>query len=225
MISRLVSCVSLAVLLVCVGSDAQAWAIRYSTSALESLSTSDTVTVDLYLDADPGLQLLSIGVLWEETRLAFQPLASTSASYILYTPTPGPGQSGQVDRVRDPWSEWPGVKPPGFRQLNVDYWVPFHATLGFPPAAASGTDIWLTSLVFHVISGAGGPPVIDVTLGTSSNILQANDTVVDPDTVPITLIPEPVTGLLFALGLAGAVAGGARRRSRRAGARPTRSAG
>jgi hypothetical protein len=101
MLSARFGFVSLLLLLSCVASTAHAYAIRYATSSLDALGTSDTVTVDLYLDAEPGLQLLSIGVLWETSRLAFQPLSSTSASYILYTPNPGPGEAGWVERFRD----------------------------------------------------------------------------------------------------------------------------
>lgn len=202
---------AISILLVCGSGTAHAYAIQYSTSPLGSLTTSDTVTVDLYLDADPGLQLLSIGVLWETSRLEFQPLASSSASYILYTPTPPPGQAGEVDRLRDPWVEWPGTKPPGFSQVNIDYTTPFSSVEGFLPAAESGTNIWLTSLVFHVLDGSGAPPIIDVTITAAGNVIYANDAEIDPADVPITLIPEPATGLLVAMGLLVSVLGGARR--------------
>lgn len=208
MIARLSPSFALLLLLAFASSSAHAYAIRYATSPLGNLVTSDTVQVDLYLDADPGLQLLSIGVLWETDRLDLQPLASSSAPSILETVNPGPGEAASVDRLRDPWVEWPGDKPPGFSQVNVDY----ASAPDFFPAPASGTNIWLTSLVFHVIDGAGGVPVIDVTLGTSSNILQANGVVVDPADVPITLIPEPMNAVLLGLGIALAAAGGRRAR-------------
>jgi len=62
MLARRLPCVSFAALVVCVGSNAQAFAIQYRSSARDWMYTSDTVAVDLYIDAEPGLQLLSIGV-------------------------------------------------------------------------------------------------------------------------------------------------------------------
>ena len=69
-------------------------------------------------------------------------------------------------------------------------------------APASGTNVFLTSLVFHVIDGAGEPPLIDVSLGTTSNILMANGALVDASQVPIRQLPEPLTGLFLGLGVA-----------------------
>jgi hypothetical protein len=199
--------ITLAALLVAAASTADAYAIRYSVSPLGSLSTSDTIQVDVYLDADPGLQLLSIGVLWETDVLSFQPLASSSPSYILYTPSPGPGEAAWLEPTRDPWIEWPGLKPPGFSQVNLD----FNTPLPIYPSPASGTNIWLSSLVFHVDDASGGPPILDVTLEAAGNVLHSYDVDVDPADVPITLIPEPATAAMLGLGLALAL-----RRGRRA---------
>lgn len=175
---------------------ADAYAIRYAVTPETNLATSDTVQLDLYLDADPGLQLLSIGVLWETNKATFQPLASTTPSYILYTPTPGPGQADRVEPLRDPWIEWPGDKPPGFSQVNIDFSTP-----DILPAAASGTHVWLTSLVFHVDNPLGLVDGFLVTLETSSNVLYSNDDYVDPADVPITRIPEPTSLGLLLLGI------------------------
>jgi hypothetical protein len=95
--------------------------------------------------------------------------------------------------------------------MNVDFTTP---PLAFLPAAGSGTNFWLTSLVFHVIDGAGAPPIIDVTLEAGGNVILANGVTLDPASVPITLIPEPSTGLLLVEGLAAATLLRRGRRSR-----------
>lgn len=203
---------------------ARAYAIQYAVSSLADLQPSDTVQVDVYLDAEPGLQLLSVGVLWETDRLSFDPLASSMPATILYTSTPPLGFASYAEPLRNPWVEWPGDKPEGFSQVNLDFTTPFDLDDPFPPAAGSGTGIWLSSLIFHVDS-AGAPPVIDVSLDAAGNILYANDEVVEVDgvwrstgpveiasaDVPITLVPEPTTALLLVLGVAGAAAARSRR--------------
>ena len=207
---------------------ASAWAILWATSYDGSASNpSDTVTVDLILDAEPGLQLLSIGILWDAAAVSFDPASSTSPAVILESTSPGPGESSHVERARDPWVEWPGNRPAGFDQVNVDYLVPFSPVTGFPPAAASGTGISLGTLVFHVET-AGLAPRFDVTLQAAGNILYANDVAVDAEgnviptqlgivdisTVSITPLPEPDTSLVVAAGLLVAVAAAAGRGKR-----------
>jgi hypothetical protein len=177
---------------------ADAYAIRYAVTPETNLATSDTVQLDFYLDADPGLQLLSIGVLWETDKASFQPLASSAPAYFLYTPTPGPGEADRVVPLRDPWAEWPGDKPPGFSQVNLDYSTPAPDLL---PAAASGLDIWIASLVFHVDNPLGLVDGFLVTLETSSNVLYSNGVTIDPADVPITRIPEPASLGLLLLGI------------------------
>ena len=65
---QLVRLAALALPLRLLASNAHAYAIDYVVSPTTGLTTSDTVQVDIYIDADQGLQLLSIGVLWRQTR-------------------------------------------------------------------------------------------------------------------------------------------------------------
>lgn len=200
---------------------AGAWAIHTQVRGpVTSLTVDDTVSVDLFLDAEPGLQLLSLAVIHDDL-LAYDPTASASLpiihpapvapgttgampAYILYAAAPTP--TYLVPAFPGPaWPAWPSP-PPNKGQVNVAYQ---EATL--TPAAGSGTGIWIGSLVFQVTE-AFDVSVIDLAPGPGSPIIiQANGAAVDTSEIVLGQIvltghavPEPATGLLMAFGLAAA---------------------
>ena len=81
-----------------------------------------------------------------------------------------------------------------------------------PPAAASGTGIYIATLVFHITPQfAGGTITLCITCG--GNILNANganqgNVTLGPD---IVLVPEPTTAMLIGIGILGLAAAGRRR--------------
>ena len=93
--------------------------------------------------------------------------------------------------------------------MNINYLVP-----GFNTTSATGTGIYIATLVFHVVS-AFTSETISLAF-TSSNLIQAGTFVVPSTTIglsaPILLnVPEPTTALLIGLGIAGVGLTGRRR--------------
>jgi hypothetical protein len=175
------------------------YAINMTTDYVDStvLAPGDEVTVSLHLDAEPGLQLLSVAVIFEDDGiLTYRPDLSVVPSQILPTPPPPAEPVTWVVPVHSPPIFWP-VPPVGKNQINVDY-----TEASLLPASASGTDIWIGDLVFRVASVGDGHNTIELRM-TSSNIIRANDVEVPSSNIglsgsPINLITEvPVTASGF----------------------------
>jgi hypothetical protein len=207
------------------------WAARGSTT---SLTTSDTVTVDVFLDADPGLQLLSVSVLFpDDGSLTYDGPASAAlppssvgssgaqASYILYSPANMVAMTPAVTIYPQQipyWLYWTGTLPPGQQQVNINY-----ADSTFTGSGASGTGIYIATLVFHVEPGLVNSS-LEMALTSGGNILQAGGEIlassaVGPGTVPVGApivitgvpVPEPTTAALIGLGVLGLAMAGRRR--------------
>lgn len=212
-----------------ISSGARAFAIEYEIQYDPDpyfLVPNETVQVDIYLDAGTGLQLLSFGVFYEDF-LTYDPVASAALSpkgpgpsgaqpsYILYSPPSGKGAATVLYPQHTPaFATWPNP-PPGMGQVNIDY-----AEASFSPAEASGTNIWIASLVFHA-NGFGPQADSVIQLGFSydaGHVIYANDHEIQFVDVPITLLnplPEPVTGLLLFVGVVVAGLCGVRQSRRR----------
>ncbi len=157
----------------------------------------EKATLILYLEADqPGIQMLSVGVLFDEAFFKYNPKPNSSVgvpSYILY------GMSGMMSTwlaaQQSTWLLWPGQLPSGRQQVNVNW-----AEVTFAGTHATGIGK-IAELEFEVISAGDGIGEINITLSGGGNIFQVNG---NPST-PIRLegIPEPTTALLIGLGLAG----------------------
>lgn len=200
--------------------------------AIDSLASSDTVIVDVFLDAEPGLTLLSVGVLYPDdgtivydgpATAALTPVTATGngsfPQYILYSPS---GMIGMPATLLYPvppdfWRNWTGILPPGKLQVNIDY-----AEAGFNAAVASGTGIYIGTLLFHIASGFSGADLeLCITCGGNTVQIggQTSPEIIDPSLVglsaPIALTaPEPAVASLAAVAV-GLVAF-ARGRKRRA---------
>ena len=188
------------------------------TGGVSSLTTSDTVTVDVFLDADGGITIFSVAVVNSNpaallydgaasAALAPAHLASTGAqaSYVLYTPAMGKGNPSTIlYPLQSPaFLNFP-PETPGTEQVNINYTEP-----AFGTTTATGTGIYVASMVFHVVADFASETLS--LAFTTSNLIQTGTVVTDPATIglssPITLtghaVPEPTTAMLIGLGVLG----------------------
>ncbi len=199
------------------------------TTVLSSLTSTDTIVVDVFFDNVGGNPIVafSFGVVYDNPGLAYDKIASefllaqggagpgAQASYILYTPGAGTVPTTILYPIVTPsFNTW--VAPaPGTNQVNIDYFEPT-----FGAATATGSNIWIASLVFHIEPGyASGLIQLCATCG--GNALQTtiafvqfdeNDSVILGNPIALTVvIPEPTTAALIGLGILGLAIAGRRK--------------
>ncbi len=165
--------------------------------------TSETVSVDLYLDAEPGLNRFAVGVLWDDALYEYDRGLSTGPSYILYDPGAGMAAAAYLFASPSSFAEWPNP-PPGRGQTNIVFLSSGGLRL---PASASGQDIWIATLVFHAAEAVREFDSFDVSLEVGGTVVFVGGTLseletLDPTDVPITRIPEPVTAVLLSAAIA-----------------------
>jgi len=174
-------------------------------------TTSVTLTLDT--DATTGITLMSIGVLFDDTRLSYDQNASSTTSYILYG---GKGGGGYM-KASSTCGGYPQTAPAGCsirvgttNQVNVDY-VSVDLTNG---TQNTGSGVLLVTLVFNVLANPGSAAI---TLSQSSpgNVIGqpggASTTATLAGSGSVNVIPEPTTALLVGLGLAGLAVAGRRK--------------
>lgn len=191
-----------------------AWAFEFSlstSSATENLSMGDSVTVDVFFDADGGITIMSVAVVNSDPSvLLYDEVASAALtpqgpgpsgaqpSYLLYT-------GGKPATILYPLQipAWLNFPPefPGTEQININY-----TEASFGTTTATGTGIYIASMVFNVV-GPSGLSELSLEL-TTSNLIQTGTVVTDPATIALTgtpisvTVPEPAAGGLALAGLA-----------------------
>ncbi len=193
--------------------------------ATTGLQVSDTVTVDVFLDATGGITIFSVAVLVSDPAvLSYDGPASAALppsgvgtsgaqqSYVLYG---GMGKSATylVPAVTPYFLTFPGSSPTGGPQINVFY---TESSLG--TTTATGVGIYVATLVFHVVQDFAIDSETLQLAFLTGNVIQDGTRVVDPSDIglsgPITLrgtIPEPTTAMLIGLGIIGLGLAGRRR--------------
>ncbi len=198
------------------------------TTVLSLFTSSDTIVVDVFFNNVGGnpITLFSFGVVYDNPGLHYDKVASeqlaaqgaagpgAQPTYILYTPGAGTASASILyPIVTTSFNTW--VAPaPGTNQVNIDYFEPF-----FGAATATGSNIWIASLLFVINPGyAGGQITLCSTcggnaLGTSiAGVNFREETLVNLG-APITLVtvPEPTTAALIGLGILGLAIAGRRK--------------
>ena len=204
------------------------------TGGVSSLTTSDTVTVDVFLDADGGITIFSVAVINSNPAALLYDAAASAAlaphpqaptfggstgaqpSYILYAPSGGKGMPStvlyplQIPAFLNFPPEFAGTE-----QVNINY-----TETAFNTTTATGTGIYVATMVFHVVADFASETL--ALAFTTSNVIQTGTVVTDPALIglsaPITLtghagppVPEPTTAMLIGLGILGLAMAGRRR--------------
>jgi hypothetical protein len=178
-------------------------------------TVSVTVTIDT--EALTGITLLSVGVLFDDTKLSFNQAASANVtSYALFGARgvgflqasdlcggyPAPGGVLANDGACQ-------LRVNTTNQVNIDY---VSASLG---GGTATTGSWLaTTLVFNVLPATSGTAAISLTTSSPGNTIALAGGAQGTATLTgagVVNVPEPTTALLIGLGLAGLGIAGRRR--------------
>ena len=174
-----------------------------------------SVTVTLDTEATTGITLMSIGVLFDDSRMSYNQALSTTQSYILYG---GKGGGGYL-KANSTCGGYPQSQPAGCtirvgttNQVNVDY-VSVDLTNG---TQNTGAGILLVTLVFDVLAAApDGNADISLSQTSPGNVIGqpgGGSTTATLNGAGFITVPEPgVAGLSLAALL---TVGGLRIRSR-----------
>jgi len=171
-------------------------------------TVSVTVTIDT--EATTGIVLLSVGVLFDDTKLSYDKPASSATSYALYG---GRGGGGFL-AASSTCGGYPtdgtacSLRVGTTNQVNVDY-----VSADLSNGTANTGSFLAATLVFNVLPGVFGDAAISLSLSSPGNTVTLGS---GPGTATlsgsgIVTIPEPTTALLIGLGLAGLGVAGRRR--------------
>jgi len=192
----------------------------------QSVNPGETVTVQVTMDteATTGITVMSVGVLFDASRLSYNVGLSSATSYGLYTS----GKNNNFIKAAVTCGGYPGgaggtLGNPGCAltsagQVNLDY-VSTDLTVGTnsPQNTTAGAGIpnsLLAELVFDVLVLAGDASIA-LTQTSPGNVIGqpggTSTTATLNGAGTVSVVPEPTTALLVALGLAGLGIAGRRR--------------
>jgi len=171
-----------------------------------------SVTVHLDTEDTKFITLLSIGVLFDSSRLSYVQNLSSTTSYILY----GGKLGGGWMKAGSTCGGYPQLNSQGCdlrvgtsNQINIDY-----VSTDLQGGTKNTGAAQLVTLVFDVLSKPGNA-AISLSQTSLGNVIG------QPDGQPVTanlmgnghvsVIPEPTTALLVGLGIAGFCVGGRNR--------------
>ena len=178
-----------------------------------------SITVTLDTEGTGGIVLLSTGVLFDDTILAYNAGASSSSSYVLYN---APGKGVPAAMAPGNGAAAPELRFGTTNQANVDFVGDLttgaaatgSAWSGGVEVSAAGTVNQLAVLVFDVIALGDGTADIGLSITSPGNIVQLAggvDTTATLNGAGTVITPEPTTALLVGLGLLGLGVAGRRR--------------
>jgi len=167
-----------------------------------------SVTVTMDTEATTGITVMSVGVLFDDTRLTYNPGASSATSYLLYG---GRGGGGYLKAASTCGGYAPGgscnLALPG--QVNADY-----VSADLENGTVNTGSSLLVTLVFD-LTGVGGSASIALSSSSPGNVVgQPGGASVVPTLAgsgSVNVIPEPTTALLVGLGLVGLGVAGRRK--------------
>ena len=215
---------AVAAVLLLSASSASAVSITLAGATGQDVTPGSQVTVSVTLDteATTGITLLSIGVLFDDTKLAYNQAASSATSYMFYVAA----TKGNPNNFFKASSLCGGYPSPGgyysnsgsceirvgtTNQVNLDF---VSADLAVGTSGANSGVSLMATLVFDVLASPGSA-AITLSQTSPGNVIgqpgggSISGTLLGDGSVNV--IPEPTTALLVGLGLAGLGVAGRRR--------------
>lgn len=192
-------------LVLLLGAEAHGFALRAEVrggAPVSSLAPGDHVVVDVFLDAEAGLQIVDVAVLFDD-ELSYDMAASAGLPVVYPAPPASYGTTGALPGYilyapgMPPTALYPStsepafppslIPPPGLGRVDVEY-----ASAPINAPGAAGTDVWTASLVFEV-DQTFDTAEIALSLDVVGTSLRVGGVAVDPATVGLSP-PIQLTG-------------------------------
>jgi hypothetical protein len=175
-----------------------------------TLNTSDTITVQVYLDTqyETNIRLFSVSVFFDPLKLSYVKTSSNANGegtfafpYMLFDPSggrTGPPATYLVPTNQPP-NFWTGTKPPGIEQINVN-WQESNLTNGYDTRVAS-RYVPAATIVFSALQALDSGNVADIAISFTGggNVFSVSGSAIQSSVAlfgtPIK-VPEPTSAML-----------------------------